>query len=84
MNHYTILFQLIVLIALSGCTYLHEAGKQAHYAAQLKNDPKLNIYKHFVNTRKFFVYGKIRWCPAQLLYLCTFLPFFPAIQDLEE
>ncbi|MDP3479203.1 MAG: DUF413 domain-containing protein [Desulfoprunum sp.] len=59
MTHYTLLFQLIVLILLPGCTYLHEAGKQANYAAQLRKDPKLRISKHLVDTEKFFVYGKI-------------------------
>jgi pimeloyl-ACP methyl ester carboxylesterase len=59
MKHYSILFQFIVLMALSGCTYLYEAGKQAQYAAQLNNEPKLRTYKHMVTTGKFFVYGKI-------------------------
>jgi len=59
MNNYTKLLHLILIMALSGCTYLHEAGKQAHYAAQVKNEPKLSVYKHLIDTGKFFVYGKI-------------------------
>ncbi|OHB32147.1 MAG: hypothetical protein A2X84_03535 [Desulfuromonadaceae bacterium GWC2_58_13] len=60
MNHFAILLQLIILMALSGCTYLYEAGKQANYSAQLKNEPKLRIQKHLIDTGKFFVYGKIQ------------------------
>lgn len=60
MNYYTLLLQLIILMGLSGCTYLHEAGKQANYAAQQRSSPKLRIQKHLIDTRKFFVYGKIQ------------------------
>jgi pimeloyl-ACP methyl ester carboxylesterase len=51
--------QLAAILLLTSCTYLHQAGKQAHYAAQLKKDPKLRISKHLVDTEKFFVYGQI-------------------------
>lgn len=47
-------------MGLSGCTYLHEVGKQATYAALQKSSPKLRIQKHLIDTGKFFVYGKIR------------------------
>jgi len=44
---------------MTGCTYLGNAFKQAHYSVQQRQAPTQRIYKHMLEVDNLFVFGKI-------------------------
>ena len=50
---------LVLLFAMSGCSYLGSTFKQAGFSALQKQSPTQRVYKHMLETDNFFVFGKI-------------------------
>lgn len=46
-------------LALTGCSYLDSAWKQAGFSALQNQSPTQRVYKHMLGTDNFFVFGKI-------------------------
>ncbi len=54
-----LLLFIVVTAAMTGCTYLGNAFKQAQYSARQRQSPTQRVYKHMLEVENFFVYGKI-------------------------
>ena len=50
---------IVLAFGMTGCTYLGNAFKQAHYSAQQRQSPTQRVYKHMLEVENFFVFGKI-------------------------